>query len=89
MRTGHKNRPVRIFYIMNVCDMKAGEEAVIKEVVLSDGGRERLRYLNVTAGAPLVLLKVSFFKKTYLIQARSAKLAIGREVAERIKICRK
>ena len=84
MRTGHKNRPVRIFYIMNVCDMKAGEEAVIKEVV-----RERLRYLNVTAGAPLVLLKVSFFKKTYLIQARSAKLAIGREVAEGIKICRK
>ncbi len=81
MRTGHKNRPVRIFYIMNVCDMKA--------VVLSDGVRERLRYLNVTAGAPLVLLKVSFFKKTYLIQARSAKLAIGREVAEGIKICRK
>lgn len=89
MRTGHKKRPVRIFYIMNVCDMKAGEEAVIKEVELADRVKERLRYLNVTAGAPLVLLKVSFFKKTYLIQARSAKIAIGREVAEGIKVCRK
>ncbi len=89
MRTGHKNRPVRIFYIMNVCDMKAGEEAVIEVVELADEVKERLRYLNVAAGAPLVLLKVSFFKKTYLIQARSAKIAIGREVAEGIKVCRK
>ena len=74
---------------MNVCDMKAGEEAVVEKVELTEGVRERLRYLNVTAGAPLVLLKVSFFKKTYLIQARSAKIAIGREVAEGIRVCKK
>ncbi len=69
--------------------MKTGEEAVVESVELEDAVCERLRYLNVTAGAPLVLLKVSFFKKTYLIQARSAKIAIGREVAEGIKVCRK
>ncbi|MBD5636575.1 MAG: ferrous iron transport protein A [Clostridia bacterium] len=74
---------------MNVCDMKAGEEALVEEIALSDEVKERFRYLNVTAGAPLTLLKVSFFKKTYLIQARSAKIAIGREVAEGIKVCRK
>lgn len=74
---------------MNVCDMKAGEEAVIERVELTEGVRERLRYLNVTAGAPLVLLKVSFFKKTYMIQAQSAKIAVGREVAEGIIVCRR
>ncbi len=74
---------------MNVCDMKTGEEALIEKVELAEGVKERLKYLNVTAGAPLVLLKVSFFKKTYLIQARSAKMAIGKEVAEGIIICQK
>lgn len=74
---------------MNICDMKAGEVATVERVALSDGVRERLRYLNVTAGAPVVLLKTSFFKKTFFIQARSAKIAVGREVAEGIHICRK
>lgn len=69
--------------------MTVGEEVTVEKIELADGVRERLKYLNVTAGAPLVLLKVSFFKKTYLIQARSAKIAIGREVAEGIKVCRK
>ena len=41
---------------MNICDMKAGEVATVERVALSDGVRERLRYLNVTAGAPVVLL---------------------------------
>lgn len=89
MRTGHKIRPVRIFYIMNVCDMKAGEEAVIEKISLAENIRERLKYQGVTAGAPLALLKVSFFKNTYLIQVRSAKLAVGKEIAEGIGICRK
>ena len=74
---------------MNVCDMKVGETALVKKVGLSGRVRERLKYLNVAEGASLVLLKASFFKKTYLIQARSAKIAIGREVAEGIEVCRK
>lgn len=74
---------------MNICDMAAGEEASVKEVGLSGGVRERLRYMGVTKGAPLVLLKVSRFKKTYLIQVRSAKIAVAREIAEGIAVCRK
>lgn len=74
---------------MTVCDMKAGEEAEVLKVELTDEVRERLRYLGVSAGAPITLLKVSLFKKTYLVQAQSARLAVGREVAEGIKICRK
>lgn len=74
---------------MTVCDMKAGEEAEVLKVELAEEVCERLRYLGVSAGSPITLLKVSAFKKTYLIQARSAKLAIGREVAEGIGICKK
>lgn len=89
MRTGHKNSLVRIFYNMTVCDMKTGEEAEIVKVELPSEVQERLRYLNVSAGAHIALLKTSPFRRTYIVQARSAKLAIGREVAEGIKICRK
>ena len=74
---------------MSVCDMKTGERAKVLSVEFDEEVRERLRYLGVSAGAEIVLLKVSFFKKTYLVQARSAKIAIGREVAEGIRICRK
>ena len=72
---------------MSVCDMKKGDRARVEGVELPAKVRERLFYLGVAAGAPIVLLKVSFFKKTYFIQARSAKIAIGREVAEGIRIC--
>ena len=89
MRTGHNQSPVRIFYSMNICGMKAGEWARILQVKLTDEVVQRLRYLGVTAGAEVLLLKVSLFKKTYLLQAGSAKIAIGREVAEGITVCRK
>lgn len=89
MRTGHIERPVRIFYSMNVCDMKAGERAQVLQVKLEEPVRQRLRYLGIAAGAELALLKISLFKKTYFVQAQSAKLAIGREVAEGISVCKK
>ena len=73
---------------MTVCDMKTGEEGIIERVELSREVCERLRYLGASAGGRLTLLK-RIFKKTYLIHARSAKIAIGREVAEGIIICRK
>ena len=88
MRTGHIESPVRIFYSMNVCNMKAGEHAQVLQVELEEPVRQRLRYLGIAAGAELVLLKISLFKKTYFVQAQSAKLAIGREVAEGISVCK-
>ena len=74
---------------MNICGMKAGERAQVVSVEFDDKVRERLRYLGILAGAEILLLKVSFFKKTYLVQAGSAKVALGREVAEGITVCRK
>lgn len=71
---------------MNVCNMKRGERAVVLKVELDPPERERLRALNVHAGAPIQLLKVSLLKKTYLLQAKSAKIALGREVAAGIRI---
>ena len=69
--------------------MKAGERAEVLKVGFEEQVRQRLRYLGITAGAQIVLLKVSLFKKTYFVQAQSAKLAIGREVAEGITVCRR
>ena len=89
VRTGHNRSPVRIFYSMNICGMKAGERAQVLQVELTEEVVQRLRYLGVAAGADILLLKVSLFKKTYLLQAGSAKIAIGREVAEGITVCRK
>ena len=74
---------------MNICGMKSGERAEVLTVELPGEVRQRLRYLGVTEGAEITLLKVSFLKKTYLLQARSTKIAIGREVAEGIEVCRK
>ena len=72
---------------MSVCDMKTGERVRVVKVALDEAVRTRLYYLGVAVGAELVLLKVSLLRNTYLVQARSTKLAIGREVAEGIKVC--
>ena len=89
MRTGHIHRPVRIFYSMNLCGMKAGESAEVLRVDFPNEIKQRLRYLGVTEGVTITLLKVSPCKSTYLVQAPSAKIAIGREVAEGVSVCRK
>lgn len=71
---------------MNVCSMKAGERATVLKVALDAATKERLRTLNVSEGALIYLLKVSFFRKTYFLQARSAKIAVSREIAEKILV---
>ena len=73
---------------MNICELKKGERAVVLKVEHPDPVRERLRYLGIYTGAKIVLLKASFFKKTYLVQAGGAKVALGREVALGIRVWR-
>ena len=74
---------------MNICDMKMGERGQVLSVELEEEVVQRLRYLGVAPNAEILILKVSLFKKTYLVQAGSAKIAIGREVAQKIIVCRK
>ncbi len=81
MRTGHKNGSVRIFYTMTICDLVPGERAVIAAVKAPARIKERLRALNIRPTADVLLLKVSFFKKTYLVQAGSM-VVLRREAAE-------
>ncbi len=73
---------------MTVCDLKKGERAVVLKVELNEEMSGRLRYLNVYKGAKVTLLKVSLFKKTWLLQAKSAKIALRREVAQGIRVWR-
>lgn len=71
---------------MDITDMKRGERALVSLVSCSPALKERLRTLNVRAGGVVRLLKVSFFKKTYLLSAGGTKLAVRREVAKCILI---
>ncbi len=66
---------------MNITDMKQGERAVILSVECSPRLKERLRTLNLHAGGVVRVQKVSFFKKTFLVQAGGSRVVLGREVA--------
>lgn len=78
--------PARIFYSMYISDMKRGEHAVVLKVERSDGVGERLRALGVYVGAKIVLLKTSVFRRTFLVQAGSGKVALGRELASEVRV---
>ncbi len=71
---------------MNITDLKRGDRAIVSAVVCSPRLKERLRTLGVRAGGVLRVLKVSFFKKTYLLQAGGNRLAVRREVAECVSV---
>ena len=66
---------------MNVTDLKRSERAIVTSVEVSPQLKERLRTLNVRPGGVIRILKVSFFKKTYLLQAGGSRVALSREVA--------
>ena len=51
--------------------------------------KERLRSLNICAGGAVELLKVSFLKKTYLVQAGGSLIALRKEVAECVNVQKK
>ena len=71
---------------MNLCDLKRGKSAVVLKVTHDEAVRERLRALGVYTGAKVRLLKVSLFKRTFLLQAGSSKVALGRDVAAGVRI---
>lgn len=71
---------------MTVCDMRRGDRAVVLNVTQEESVKERLRALGVFSGANVRLVRVSLFKKTYLLQTSSAKVAMGRDVAEGVRV---
>lgn len=86
MRKEYKIALVRIFYCMNVCQLSRGETAVVIQVKLPSPVKERLRSLNICADMKITLLKASLLKKTFLLQAGSAQVAMRREVACQIEV---
>ncbi len=71
---------------MTVADLRRGERAVVIRVALDEELRARLAFLRVFAGAKISMLKVSLFKKTFLIQAGTATIALERGAAEGILV---
>lgn len=70
---------------MDITDLQCGERAVVASVEAPAPLKERLRALNIRTGEALVLLRVSPFRRTYLVQAGST-VAIRREVAQCVKL---
>ncbi len=74
---------------MVVSDLKKGERAVVLRVDASPALKERLRMLDISTGANIVVFRVSPFRATYLVGAGSAKVALRREVAKKIQVFRR
>lgn len=66
---------------MNITDLGLGERGIVLAVDCEQSVKERLRALNIRSGGVVRILKVSFFKKTYLLQAGVSRVALRREVA--------
>lgn len=70
---------------MNITQLQKGERAVVLSVGAPEPLKERLRSLNIRAGGEVRLLKISPFRRTFLLQCGSM-VAVRREVAEWIEI---
>ncbi|MDE6273831.1 MAG: ferrous iron transport protein A [Clostridiales bacterium] len=71
---------------MMLHELKRGDSAVILRTDVPSPIRERLRSLGVYPNAKITMLKVSPFKKTYLLQAGSTQVAMRREIAALIRV---
>ncbi len=71
---------------MNITQMRCGERATVLSVECDRELKERLSSLNIRPNATVRLVKISFFRKTYLLRAGSSCVAIRREVAECVKL---
>ena len=73
---------------MNLTQLPCGERAIVTAVECAAPLKERLRSLNIHAGGVVRLIKISFFKKTYLVQAGGSQVALRKEVAQCVAVRR-
>ena len=71
---------------MTICDLKRGDRGVVLKVECDGPLREKLISLGVFTGAKLIVLKISPFRHTYLIQAGSGRLLLRKEAAAGVRI---
>lgn len=88
MRTGIFDAPPAFFIVMSICDLNRGEAALVLSVAGEGPLKKRLNILGVYAGARIFLLRVSLFKRTFLLSTGSGKVALGRSVAAGVRVCR-
>ena len=71
---------------MNITQLSCGARATVLSVACSAALKERLRSLNIREGATITLVKISFFRKTYLVKTGGSSIAVRREVAECVSV---
>jgi Fe2+ transport system protein FeoA len=78
-------------HMMTLNGLKTGECADVISVDAEKEMKERLRALNVCAGARVKILKIGFFGSSILIEAGGARVGMRKNVAEKIfvRLCQK
>ena len=71
---------------MDITLLKRGERGIVQSVSSAAPLKERLRSLNIRPGASVLLVKTSFFKKTFLVQAGGSLIALRKEVATCVSV---
>ncbi len=71
---------------MTIGDLQRGDRALVLKVDLEGELREKLLSLQIHAGAKIAVLKVSPFRRVFVVQAGSGKIAVGREVADGVRV---
>ena len=65
-------------------ELKTGEKAKIVSVFLPPQTTERLRILGMSRGKEIVLLKRTFFSRTYLVSTSDGRVGFRKKTAEKI-----
>lgn len=71
---------------MSVFDLRIGGEGVISSVAVEGTAGERLQSLGVVRGARITCIAFSMFRGSVLIAVGGNRIAIRKEVADKISI---
>lgn len=79
----------RIFYNMNLSQIKNGESVAIIQVVTEENIKQRLKMLDVCPGSKVTVVRRSLFGGSLLLEVNGVRIGLRRELAEQIKVLRK
>lgn len=65
-------------------DLALGAHALVKDVRLNDGISARLKSLGVEKGAEITLLKISLFRRTFLLSTGETWVGLRKNIARNI-----
>lgn len=71
---------------MNIFDLSMGQTAVITNVGLGGGAKERLFSLGIREGERVEVINYSLFKSSVLISCSAVRVALRKSLARKIEV---